>query len=509
MAVEETLAKLGIEIAFDSSGLKEGITKVNNNLKTLKSELNLSKSSMSNFGNTTESLKTKAENLSQVITNQKAKVELLRKQYEASVKAKGEDATATQKLKVQLNNATATLNTMERELESLNADIKGHVAEWKALGTTLTNVGGKIKAVGSTISSIGGTLTRYVTTPIVALGTYSSKAAIDFETAFAGVRKTVDATEEQFAELESGIRKMSTELPASAEEIAAVAEAAGQLGIKTEDILDFTKVMIDLGESTNLSSTEAASSLAKFANVTNMSAKDYSKLGSVIVALGNNFATTESDIVQMATRLAASGELAGLSEPQIMALATAMSSVGIEAEAGGSAMSKLLKKIQVAVETGNKDLISFASVAGMTTDQFKKAFQEDAVGALSVFIDGLNNTERNGASAITVLDEMGITEVRLSNTVLSLANSSGVMTDAINMANASWDENSALSKEAGQRYATTESQLKMLKNSVKDIAIELGQALLPVILDLVEMIKPVVAKIKEWATNFKNLDERY
>ena len=226
MAIEETLAKLGIEIAFDSSGLKEGITKVNNNLKTLKSELNLSKSTMSNFGNTTESLKTKAENLSQTITNQKAKVELLTKQYEASKTAKGEDATATQKLKVQLNNATATLNTMERELENLNADIKGHVAEGKALGKTLTDVGGKIKTVGSTISSVGSTLTRYVTAPIVGLGTVSTKAAIDFESAFAGVRKTVDATEEQFAELEKGIRQMSTELPASAEEIAAVAEAA-------------------------------------------------------------------------------------------------------------------------------------------------------------------------------------------------------------------------------------------------------------------------------------------
>ncbi|MDO4391495.1 MAG: phage tail tape measure protein [Clostridium sp.] len=226
MAVEETLAKLGIQIAFDSSGLKEGITKVNNNLKTLKSELNLSRSTMSNFGDTTESLKTKANNLSQVITNQKAKVELLRKQYEASAQAKGEDATQTQKLKVQLNNATATLNDMERELENLNSDIKGHVAEWKKLGTTLTDISGKIKTVGSTLSSIGSTLTRYVTAPIVGVGTYSAKAATDFESAFAGVRKTVDATEEEFAKLEEGIRKMSTEMPASASEIAAVAEAA-------------------------------------------------------------------------------------------------------------------------------------------------------------------------------------------------------------------------------------------------------------------------------------------
>jgi len=178
MAVEETLAKLGIEIAFDSSGFKEGITKVNNNLKTLKSELTLSKSSMQNFGSTTESLKVKAENLSQAILNQKAKVELLNEQYNKSVEEKGKDATQTQKLQVQLNNATATLNNMEKELEQLNQDIKGHTAEWKQLGTTLTTTGDKIKAVGQGMQSVGSTLTKYVTAPIVALGTLSTKAAV-------------------------------------------------------------------------------------------------------------------------------------------------------------------------------------------------------------------------------------------------------------------------------------------------------------------------------------------
>lgn len=333
MAVEETLAKLGIEIAFDSSGFKEGITKVNNNLKTLKSELTLSKSSMKNFGDTTESLKVKAGNLSQAILNQKAKVELLNEQYENSAEAKGEDATQTQKLKVQLNNALAVLNEMEKELEDLNQDINGHTAEWKKLGKTLTDAGANIKAFGNGMQSVGNTLSKYITAPIIAVGTLSTKAAIEFESSFAGVRKTVEATEEEFKQLENGIRNMSKELPASTTEINSVAEAAGQLGIKTEDILEFTRVMIDLGESTNLSATQAASSLAKFANVTKMSASNYSNLGSVIVALGNNFATTEADIVNMATRLASTGELAGLSEPQIMALATAMSSVGIEAEA--------------------------------------------------------------------------------------------------------------------------------------------------------------------------------
>lgn len=82
-----------------------------------------------------------------------------------------------------------------------------------------------------------------------------------------------------------------------------------------------------------------------------MSAEDYDRLGATIVDLGNNFATTEADIVEMATRLASTGAITGKTEPQMLAIATALSSVGIEAEAGGSAISKLMKIMEVAVQS--------------------------------------------------------------------------------------------------------------------------------------------------------------
>lgn len=310
-------------------------------------------------------------------------------------------------------------------------------------------------------------------TAITAVAAASISVGTEFESAFAGVKKTTDATAEEYAELRQGIIDMSmNDLPASASSIAEVAEAAGQLGIAKENLLSFSRVMIDLGESTNLSADEAASALAKFANITNMSADNYSNLGSVIVDLGNNFATTEADIVAMATRLASSGSLVGLSEAQIMGVATAMSSVGIEAEAGGTAMSKLLKKMQVVAELGGDSLEAYASVAGMSGKEFKQAFAEDAVVAMSKFISGLNDTERNGKSAIAILDEMGLKEDRLSNTIFSLANANGVMENAIVTANNAWKENTALTNEASQRYETIESKVARLKNKVSAIGIE-------------------------------------
>src|SRR3972149_5052561 len=137
----------------------------------------------------------------------------------------------------------------------------------------------------------------------------SVKAAIDFETAFIGVIKTVDATDEEMAILKQGIRDMAKELPFTTTEIARIAEIAGQLGIKVPFLLSFTEVMLALGAATVLSAEEAAMWSAKFANITQMPQEDFERLGSTIVALGNNFATTEDQILEMGVRIAGAGQI--------------------------------------------------------------------------------------------------------------------------------------------------------------------------------------------------------
>lgn len=304
-----------------------------------------------------------------------------------------------------------------------------------------------------------------------------TKDAIEFESAITGVYKTVDGTPEQLAGITNEVKELATRIPSTTTEISGVAEAAGQLGIATEDIMSFTEVMINLGEATNLSADEAASSLAKFANVTKLDPKEYENLGSTVVALGNNFATTEADIVAMSTRMASAGTLAGLSESQILALAASLSSVGVEADAGGSAMSTLLSRMQLAVEAGTDELQQYAAVSNMTVDEFSQKWGQDAVGALYAFISGLNDTERNGASATAILDEMGISEIRLSNAVKALANNHEGLAGAINLAGSAWQENTALANEANTRYATLESRLSMTKNAANNLSIAVGEDL--------------------------------
>ena len=323
-------------------------------------------------------------------------------------------------------------------------------------------------------------------------------ASIKYESAITGVYKTVNGTDAQLQRINDGIKEMSTQIPATTTQIAGVAEAAGQLGIATDDVLDFTRVMIDLGESTNLSADEAASALAKFSNITGTSAANYGRLGSVIVGLGNNFATTEADIVSMGTRLASAGTLAGLTEPEIMALATAMSSVGIEAEAGGTAMTQTLSAIETAVANGGDKLEEYARISGVSAKEFSAMWKTHAVDALQLFIAGLGKLDEQGESATIVLDDLGLSGVRQSNMLKSLSLAAETMTGAVDLANEAWTENTALTEEAGKRYETTESKLAMASNAFDNLKVAIGDQLNPVL----EKCAEGGAQAFTWAADF-------
>lgn len=402
----------------------------------------------------------------------------------------------------------AKVAELQAKYNALTRDIAVQSSAWTNVGNVLTPMGQKMKAFGEGMAGVGQSLTTGLTLPIVAGAGYALKAAVQYESAFAGVRKTVDETATMsYEKLSSGIRDMSKQLPATAVQIAKVAEVSGQLGISADNVLGFTKVMIDMGESTNLTAEDAATAIAKIANITGMSAEQYQRFGSSVVALGNNFATTESDILRMANRLASAGTIAGLTNQEILGLATAMSSVGIEAEMGGSAMSQTLAAIEKAVATGSDKLQGFAEIAGMTADQFTEKWHSSPAEALQSFITGLGQLDEKGESATLTLGELGLSGIRQSNMLKSLGLAAGTMTSAIEMSNKAWDENKALTNEANKRYETTESKLKMLRNEVTDVAIEFGGPLVDALRDGLEASKPFIQGAVDLAKAFSKLDK--
>lgn len=308
-----------------------------------------------------------------------------------------------------------------------------------------------------------------------------SKAAIDWDTAWAGVTKTVDGTDAELAAVESGLRDLAAVLPASHTEIAAVAEAAGQLGIQTDNVVAFTRTMVDLGETTNLTSDQAATALARFMNVMGTSQSQVSNLGSALVDLGNNYATTEAEILEMAQRLSGAGAQIGMSEGQVLGLSTALSSVGIEAEAGGSAMSKVMIDIASSVDKGGERLEQFAQVAGVSAEAFAQQWRTNPGEALASFVRGLADAEAQGKSTFGILEELGITEVRMRDALLRSASAADQFSTAMLQGNSAFSENTALMDEAEKRYETTAAQLDMMANRVVDAAISIGAHFLPAI----------------------------
>lgn len=321
----------------------------------------------------------------------------------------------------------------------------------------------------------------------------TAKAAIDWESAWAGVTKTVDGSASQMADLEGQLRGLAKTLPASHEEIAGVAEAAGQLGVQRENITSFTRTMIDLGETTNLSADEAATSIKQMMNVMGTADSNVGRMGATIVALGNAGASTERDIVQMGQRIAAAGRQVGLSETEVLGFSNALASVGIDAEAGGTAISTSFLRIDQAVRNGGKSLGILASTAGMSSKAFSKAFQEDAAGALTSFVTGLGKVQAEGGDTTKILSDLGITGIREADALRRLASSGTLLSDSLNTSNQAWRDNSALVEEAAKRYATTESQARIAWNQIKDAAISGGQAMLPII----SQVATVVGKIAE------------
>lgn len=413
--------------------------------------------------------------------------------YEETVQQKGADSREAQKLHRELQNGEIQLQKYANELTLVNRELEKKQNKLLTAGKTMTDFGDKATNAGQKLNKFGSDMSRYVTAPLLALGGVATKSAIDFESAMTGVRKTTDLTEPEFAAMTQAIRDMAKETPISAKNLAALTESAGQLGIKKENLLDFTRVMSDLGVATNIVGQEGASNFARFANITGMSQKDFDRLGSSIVELGNNSATTESEILDMAMRLAGAATQANMSEADILGVSAALSSLGLESQAGGSAFSRVINEIQLAVDTGSDDLNGFADVAGMSAGQFANAWRDDAAGALSLFIMGLGNTERQGKSTNQMLDDLGITELRLGDALRRTSGANELFTDSIHMSNDAWETNNALTKESDLFKGTAASQLEISKNKMNDVAITLGNQLIPHVTSLAEWVSELVS----------------
>ncbi len=237
----------------------------------------------------------------------------------------------------------------------------------KSVAASTSSAGSKISAFGKVAATVG----KLTVLGVAAGLALSAKAAIEFESSFAGIEKTVEASAAQFSRLESSIRSLSKEIPVGVNELNRIGELGGQLGVEVGGLPQFIETIAKIGVTTNLGVEDAALAFARLDNILQLGGQNFEKLGSTLVELGNNFAATESEIITFALRIAPIGATVGLTADEVLALATAFTSVGVPAERGGTAIQKTFIKIADAVANGTDALQGFAAIAGITSSANK------------------------------------------------------------------------------------------------------------------------------------------
>jgi TP901 family phage tail tape measure protein len=353
---------------------------------------------------------------------------------------------------------------------------------------------------------VGAALTYGLTIPLVGVGIASIRAAASFEQAFTGIKKTVKASEADFAILNQQIREMAKRTPMAATELAKIGQLAGQLGVKAGDIARFVDIIAQISVSTNLSSEAAAIGFARIAGMTELPLSKLGNLASAVVALGNNFRVFEDYIVEMSERWAATGHMVGLTADQIVGLSGAMGHLGVQMEMGGSAMERMLIIMDKAAKEGGKNLNLLGTVANTTGKSFKDMWEQDASKALQAFISGLGEAMKSGQNIYPVLKALGLEDIRLRNVLIKLASGHKDLAKAMAMTSQEFSKNTALATEAGRFYGTTESKLKMFWNRLTDVRIEIGNALIPALLAFLDAIDPLINSIMALAQGFAQLD---
>jgi TP901 family phage tail tape measure protein len=472
---------------------EDNVKSVNKNvtaLKAQKTELDKQISLRSNEKRLlTEANKSLDKNSVAYKDNQKAlnwvntEIEAYKKQSQSISDSIRTQEAALSGSKKAYTDAQATVKKATEQYEEYEKGLKA--AERADEAQNLQNTGKRWKEVGEGIDTVTKPL-QYAATALAAGGVASAKFAIDFEDNFANVKKTVDGTPEQLEKIRQEIIDMTTvginghsAIPETTAELTELAAAAGQLGITTDNIVDFTEVMAQMGSATNLVGEEGAATLARFQNVMGVGQNEIRNIGSAIVDLGNHSATTESEIAAMALRMGKYGSSVRMSAADVLGYSAALSSLGIEAQMGGSAIGRTWLSIETAVASGGEGLTKFAKYSGKSAEEFKKQWNTDSSGAFNGLLKGLQSAE----NLTLALDDLGINNTQDIQAMMALVNGYDLVTESVNRSNTAYKENTALQEEFDRKAETTASQLSVTKNNIVEAARSIGETMLPSIKD--------------------------
>lgn len=437
-------------------------------------------------------------------------------------------AAEVNRLEIELNQAEHEAEQVRHEFDIVN---KAHefreVSEETALAESrLSSYNRELREtvrlnranLGASIKNMGYAGLSTITPAVMMAGMYMIQSANDIDAAYRNMRKTVQGTETDFENLKNAAQQFASHGVVSTDQVLEIQAMGGQLGIAVDKLDEFSEAIANITIATTITDASlAAEQLGQMANImTDMregleAGEDvFGKYSDMIVRLGNNSATTEDKITQVLQRIAASGNLFGFTTPQLAALATAVASSGQGAEAAGTAISRSFSQIETACAKGGESLDKFAAVAGMSAEEFAKAWEQDAMGAYIAFIEGLKKIDEAGGSVDQTLIDLGINSVREKQTLESLVNMTDVLNDSLVMSQDAWNgvsdefgQAGDAAREAQRKAEGFSGQFAILKNNGQIFASEMAEGLVPILKMVNNLVQNLTNVFSTLPTGFK------
>ena len=394
------------------------------------------------------------------------------------------------------------LVTAQREARNA-ADTASQVQEYRQLQTELAETSAQANKLNDEMSqmrkfsgitqgslvSLGMSLSTTVTPALMAAGYGMVDAANTIDAAYRDMRKTVNGTEEDFERLRQAAIDFSSTHVTSADQILSIQAIGGELGVATEALDTFAETVSNLEVATDLNAEEAATALGQLDNILDdLNESTMPNFADALVRLGNNGASTESQIADIAKRIGSMGSIVGMTTPEILAWASTIASTGQNAEAAGTAIANTMSKMEQVVANGGETLEQFASVAQMSAEDFANAWESDPTAALQAFIEGLNAIEDAGGSATATLYDLKIRAARQVQAIEGLMQTVDMMDDNLQMSRDAWSglsdewgEAGDAAREAERKAEGFSGSLSRMQNMAQNVGSELGESLAPTI----------------------------
>ena len=331
---------------------------------------------------------------------------------------------------------------------------------------------------------------------------FATREAMKFETAMAGVKKVAEGTDEQYAQLSDELKKMGAELGISAAEMAELAAVGGQLGIPIEKLSEFTAIASKMSVAFGMSAEEAGNAAATIANVFQLPIGEVEKLGDAINVLGNNTAAREKDIVAAMARIGGTAKQFGLVADEAAALADAFIALGKPPEVAATAINAMLQKLQTAQSQG-KDFQAALEGIGTSADEMAANIAANPQQALTDFLHKLEGLDKQ-SRALTLSQLFG---TEYSDDIALLVGSLGEYEKALGLVADKGQVVGAMQKEVANAMSTSEAQIAKAKQEIINVAIEVGEKLLPLVSLLASTAGSVASAIGAITEEFPDLTQ--